>query len=135
MIRVTNENWIIWESSLRCRRRDFSRLVDCGVRAGMRDRYSRLLVSRDWDRGHLLGLAAGWPPGRRAGRQTHTIIRLSLHQTDVQQSNVNTFSLLTAHYKITPLPHSVALSIQYFKKSIVYTPRYMLRVPGQIRAT
>lgn len=34
--------------------------------------------------GHLLGLAAGWPPGR----QTHTIIRLSLHQTNVQQSNL-----------------------------------------------
>lgn len=38
--------------------------------------------------GHLLGLAAGLLDAAPRGRQTHTIIRLSLHQTNVQQSNV-----------------------------------------------
>lgn len=85
MIRVTNENWIIWESSLWCRRRDFSRLVDCGVRAGMRDRYSRLLVSRDWDRPSP---RSGWPPGRRAAPVAKLTLSSDLAYTKPMYSRV-----------------------------------------------
>lgn len=135
MIRVTNENWIIWESSLWCRRRDFSRLVDCGVRAGMRDRYSRLLVSRDWDRPSprsgcwLAGLLDVAPVAKLTQSSdlayTKPMYSRVMFMYVFVWKQFNTFSLLTALYRITPLSHSVALIIHYFKKSIVYTPRYV----------